>query len=55
MSLNTVLCGGAAEGIGLATNRSQVQFQAGPFSCNIGQLSLASSGVAKSRTCFGWG
>jgi len=32
-----------------------VQFPAGPLSRNIGQLSLASPGVAKSSTCFGWG
>jgi len=42
-------------GFGLATDRSRVQIPAGLFSCDIGQLSLASIWVAKSSTCFGWG
>ena len=42
-------------GVVLPIDRSQVQFQAGPFSRNIVQLSLASLCVAKSSTWFGWG
>ena len=42
INITNVLRGGAAVAVGRWTDRSRVQFPAGPLSLNIGQLSLAS-------------